>query len=157
MFVGLIAIVIASVINIFIGSSVMQMVISALAIVIFMGLTAYDTQKIREEVSYDNDGIAEIRGALTLYLDFINLFLNLLNLFGDYLPTKISTLFFEVLYRPWPTVLLSRWRKNGGETMDGIDLLVHQAIEQISLFSDKTVDRASMAHELRKAAVATLE
>jgi shikimate dehydrogenase len=79
------------------------------------------------------------------------------DLFGDYLPTKISTLFFEVLYRPWPTVLLSRWRENGGETMDGIDLLVHQAIEQISLFSGKTVDRASMAHDLRKAAVATLE
>ncbi len=79
------------------------------------------------------------------------------DLFGDYLPTKISTLFFEVLYRPWPTVLLSRWRENGGETMGGIDLLVHQAIEQISLFSGKTVDRASMAHDLRKAAVATLE
>jgi FtsH-binding integral membrane protein len=84
MFVGLIAIVIASIVNIFIGSSVMQTVISALAIIIFLGLTAYDTQKIREEVSYNNDsGIAEIRGALTLYLDFINIFLNLLHLFGD--------------------------------------------------------------------------
>jgi FtsH-binding integral membrane protein len=83
MFIGLIAIVIASIVNIFIGSTVMQMVISALAIIIFLGLTAYDTQQIRIEVSYDNDGIAEIRGALTLYLDFINLFLNLLNLFGD--------------------------------------------------------------------------
>ena len=83
MFVGLIAIVIASIVNIFIGSTVMQTVISALAIIIFLGLTAYDTQKIREEVSYDNDGIAEIRGALTLYLGFINLFLNLLNVFGD--------------------------------------------------------------------------
>jgi FtsH-binding integral membrane protein len=83
MFIGLIAIIIASIVNIFIGSSVMQMVISALAIIIFLGLTAYDTQKIREEVSYDNDGVAEVRGALTLYMDFINLFLNLLNLFGD--------------------------------------------------------------------------
>jgi FtsH-binding integral membrane protein len=83
MFVGLIAIIIASVVNIFIGSSVMQTVISALAIIIFLGLTAYDTQKIREEVSYNHDGIAEIRGALTLYLDFINIFINLLNLFGD--------------------------------------------------------------------------
>lgn len=82
MFVGLIAIIIASIINIFVGSTVFQMVISALAIIIFLGLTAYDTQKIREEVSYENDGIAEIRGALTLYLDFINLFLSLLNLFG---------------------------------------------------------------------------
>ena len=83
MFVGLIAIIIASIVNIFIGSTVMQMVISALAIIIFMGLTAYDTQKIREEVSVDNDGIAEVRGALTLYLDFINIFLSLLQLFGD--------------------------------------------------------------------------
>ena len=82
MFVGLIAIVIASIVNIFIGSTVMQMVISALAIIIFLGLTAYDTQQIREEVSLENDGIAEIRGALTLYMDFINIFLNLLNLFG---------------------------------------------------------------------------
>jgi FtsH-binding integral membrane protein len=83
MFVGLIAIVIASIINIFVGSTVGQMVISALAIIIFLGLTAYDTQKIREEVSYDNNGVAEVRGALTLYMDFINLFINLLNLFGD--------------------------------------------------------------------------
>ena len=83
MFVGLIAIIIASIVNIFIGSTVMQMVISALAIIIFLGLTAYDTQKIREEVSVDTSNIVEIRGALTLYLDFINLFLNLLNLFGE--------------------------------------------------------------------------
>jgi FtsH-binding integral membrane protein len=83
MFVGLIAIIIASIVNIFIGSSVMQMVISALAIIIFLGLTAYDTQKIREEVSYETNGVAEVRGALTLYMDFINLFLILLNLFGD--------------------------------------------------------------------------
>ncbi len=83
LFVGLIAIIIASIVNIFIGSTVMQMVISAIAILIFLGLTAYDTQQIREEVSMNNDGIAEIRGALTLYLDFINLFLNLLQLFGE--------------------------------------------------------------------------
>ena len=83
MFVGLIAIVISSIINVFIGSTVMQMVISAIAIIIFLGLTAYDTQKIREELVYENDGVAEVRGALTLYLDFINLFINLLQLFGD--------------------------------------------------------------------------
>lgn len=82
MFVGLITIIIASIINIFIGSSVGQMVISALAIVIFLGLTAYDTQKIREELSYDTNGVAEVKGALTLYLDFINIFINLLQLFG---------------------------------------------------------------------------
>lgn len=82
MFVGLIAIVIASIVNIFIGSTVMQMVISALAIIIFLGLTAYDTQKIREELSVAASDAAEVRGALTLYMDFINLFLNLLQLFG---------------------------------------------------------------------------
>jgi len=83
MFVGLIAIIIASIVNIFIGSSVMAMVISALAIIIFLGLTAYDTQKIREEVSVDTTPAAEVRGALTLYMDFINLFISLLQLFGD--------------------------------------------------------------------------
>lgn len=83
MFVGLIAIIIASIINIFVGSTVMQMVISALAIIIFMGLTAYDTQQIREMVSTDSSPAAEVSGALTLYLDFINIFLSLLQLFGD--------------------------------------------------------------------------
>ncbi len=83
MFVGLIAIIIASIINIFVGSTVMQMVISALAIVIFMGLTAYDTQQIREMVSTDSSPAVEVTGALTLYLDFINIFLSLLQLFGD--------------------------------------------------------------------------
>lgn len=84
LFVGLIAIVVASVINIFVGSSLAQMVISAIAILIFLGLTAYDTQKIREQL-YDNDSgdVVEITGALTLYLDFINLFLSLLQLTGD--------------------------------------------------------------------------
>ena len=81
--VGLIAICIASIVNIFVGSSVMTTVISALAIIIFLGLTAYDTQRIREMVSYDNNGNAEVAGALTLYLDFINIFLNLLHLFGS--------------------------------------------------------------------------
>ena len=83
MFVGLIAIVIASIVNIFIGSTVMQMVISALAIIIFLGLTAYDTQQIREMVSVDTGPSVEVSGALTLYMDFINLFINLLHLFGD--------------------------------------------------------------------------
>jgi len=83
MFIGLIAIIIASIVNIFIGSTVMQMVISALAIIIFLGLTAYDTQQIREAVSVDTSPAVEVTGALTLYMDFINLFLNLLQLFGE--------------------------------------------------------------------------
>ena len=84
MFVGLIAIIIASIINIFVGSTVFQMVISALAIIIFLGLTAYDTQRIREIVTTSSsDHVEEVQGALTLYLNFINIFLSLLQLFGD--------------------------------------------------------------------------
>ena len=83
MFIGLIAIVIASIVNIFIGSSVGAMVISALAIIIFLGLTAYDTQNIRNMVSYDTgDGKNEVLGALSLYMNFINIFVALLQLFG---------------------------------------------------------------------------
>ena len=82
LFIGLIAVVIASVINMFVGSSVMTMVISAIAVIVFTGLTAYDTQKIREMVSEESSGSVEVMGALTLYLDFINIFLSLLQLFG---------------------------------------------------------------------------
>jgi uncharacterized protein len=83
LFIGLIAIVIASVINIFIGSSILTMTISAIAIIVFLGLTAYDTQNIREMLSAEGDtGKTEVIGALSLYLNFINLFLNLLQLFG---------------------------------------------------------------------------
>ena len=62
----------------------MTMAISAIAIVIFLGLTAYDTQQIREMVSEQGATNAqEVIGALTLYLDFINIFVNLLQLFGS--------------------------------------------------------------------------
>lgn len=81
--IGVIAIIIVSLINIFIGSTALQMAISAVAIIVFLGLTAYDTQTIRQLVSYDEDGNAEVVGALTLYLDFINIFLSLLQLTGD--------------------------------------------------------------------------
>jgi len=83
MFIGLIAIIIASVINIFVGSSVAQMVISAIGVIVFLGLTAYDTQNIRQQISYENSGNIEISGALSLYLNFINLFMSLLQLFGN--------------------------------------------------------------------------
>jgi FtsH-binding integral membrane protein len=83
LFVGLIAIVIASVINIFVGSTVAQMVISAIAVIVFLGLTAYDTQNIRQQLSESNSNNAEVAGALGLYLNFINLFMSLLQLFGN--------------------------------------------------------------------------
>ncbi len=82
LFAGLIAIIICSIINVFVGSSAFQMAISAIAIVLFMALTAYDTQKIREELSYETSDAAEVRGALSLYLDFINIFISLLQLTG---------------------------------------------------------------------------
>lgn len=81
--VALIAVIITSIVNIFIGSSLLQTIISAAAVVIFLGLTAYDTQKIREQLMESDGPAIEVMGALTLYLDFINLFLSLLHLFGD--------------------------------------------------------------------------
>jgi uncharacterized protein len=81
--VGLIAVVITSIVNLFIGSSTLAMVVSAVAIIVFLGLTAYDTQRIRQEVSIlEPDSKAEILGALSLYMNFINLFMSLLQLFG---------------------------------------------------------------------------
>lgn len=88
LFMGLIGIVIAMVVNIFLRSGMMDLIISCLGVLIFTGLTAYDTQKLRRfgEGAPLADGTAvrrgAIMGALTLYLDFINLFLMLLRLFG---------------------------------------------------------------------------
>jgi len=82
--VGVIALIITSVVNIFIGSSALAMTVSAVAVIIFLGLTAYDTQRIRQEVSVaDPDQKAAIVGALSLYLNFINIFMSLLQLFGN--------------------------------------------------------------------------
>ncbi len=83
LFIALIAIVIVSLINLFIGSSLLQIVISAIAIVVFAGLTAYDTQTIRRDVAVSTSPGVEVLGALTLYLDLINLVINLLQLTGD--------------------------------------------------------------------------
>ncbi|MBZ2173538.1 MULTISPECIES: Bax inhibitor-1/YccA family protein [Nitratidesulfovibrio] len=89
LFMGLIGILIASVVNIFVGSSAMSLVISAIGVIVFTGLTAYDSQKLRMmgETAPMDDATAirrgTILGALTLYLDFINLFLMLLRLFGS--------------------------------------------------------------------------
>jgi len=87
LFMGLIGIIIAIFINMFIGSSALDFAISIIGVLIFVGLTAYDTQKIKEmfiELSDNAEaaGKYSILAALTLYLDFINLFLFLLRLFG---------------------------------------------------------------------------
>ncbi len=82
--VGLIAVVITSIVNVFLGNSTLAMVVSAVAIIVFLGLTAYDTQRIRNEVSIlEPDSKAEILGALSLYMNFINIFVCLLQLFGN--------------------------------------------------------------------------
>lgn len=84
--IGLIGILVASLINMFLRSSGMDYIISILGVIIFTGLTAYDVQKIKNMGEYADDGTVSkkmgIMGALTLYLDFINLFLFLLRLFG---------------------------------------------------------------------------
>ena len=84
---GLIGIIIASLVNIFMKSSMMYFVISVLGVLIFVGLTAYDTQKIKNMYTSTDTGELmgkkAVMGALTLYLDFINLFIMLLRLFGQ--------------------------------------------------------------------------
>jgi FtsH-binding integral membrane protein len=87
LFMGLIGVIIASVANFFLKSSMIYWVTTYIGVVIFVGLTAYDTQKIKNANIIGNEGTEEdskeaIMGALTLYLDFINLFLYLLRIFG---------------------------------------------------------------------------
>ena len=83
---GLFGIIIASVVNIFLGSTMLQFIVSVVGVLVFAGLTAYDTQRIKEMYFAGDDtavmGKKAIMGALTLYLDFINLFMMLLQLFG---------------------------------------------------------------------------
>jgi len=86
LFMALLGMILAMVVNFFLKSSMMSLVISFAGVIIFVGLTAYDTQKLKQ-IALANPGIGSsekpaIYGALTLYLDFINLFLSLLNLLG---------------------------------------------------------------------------
>lgn len=88
LFMGLIGIIIASVVNIFVGSSALQFAISVIGVLVFVGLTAYDTQKIKMDFLQFRDhgeavGKMAIMGAVSLYLDFVNLFYLLLSLFGN--------------------------------------------------------------------------
>lgn len=85
---ALVGIIIASIINIFMGSGTMSYIISFISVIVFTGLTAYDVQKLKEigstsEAGTESNAKMSIMGALTLYLDFINLFLALLRLFGS--------------------------------------------------------------------------
>jgi FtsH-binding integral membrane protein len=84
---GLIGLIIASIVNIFVGSSALQFAISIIGVIVFVGLTAYDTQRIKqmylESDTAEIAGKKAVLGALALYLDFINLFMMLLQLFGQ--------------------------------------------------------------------------
>jgi FtsH-binding integral membrane protein len=84
---GLIGLIIAMVVNIFLKSTMMDFIISCAGVLIFAGLTAWDTQKIKEMYDVNDDGTVSgrksVMGALTLYLDFINIFLFMLRLLGD--------------------------------------------------------------------------
>jgi FtsH-binding integral membrane protein len=84
---GVIGLLIASVVNIFLGSSTLQLVVSFLGVLIFAGLTAYDTQRIKSEyvhfAGHESIGKLAIMGALSLYLDFINMFQFLLSFLGN--------------------------------------------------------------------------
>ena len=88
LFMGLIGIIIASLVNFFLQSPMIYWLVTYAGVLIFVGLTAYDTQKIKEMNILGNEGTEEdtkeaVRGALTLYLDFINLFLMLLRVMGN--------------------------------------------------------------------------
>ena len=87
LFMGLIGIIIAGLVNIFVGSSALQFAISVIGVIVFTGLTAYDTQRIKQVYlasdSAEMTTKKAIIGALTLYLDFINLFIMLLQLAGQ--------------------------------------------------------------------------
>jgi len=87
LFMGLIGIIIAMLVNLFLASTALQFAISVIGVLIFAGLTAYDTQQIKEMYYVGDDGTVAgrkaVMGALRLYLDFINLFMMLLQLFGD--------------------------------------------------------------------------
>jgi FtsH-binding integral membrane protein len=84
---GLIGIILASLVNLFMASSALQFAISVIGVLVFTGLTAWDTQRLKEVYAegYDQASMGKlaVSGALTLYLDFINLFVLLLQLFGD--------------------------------------------------------------------------
>jgi uncharacterized protein len=82
LFMGLTGVVVASLLNLLLGSSGMQWVISLASVVVFSGLTAYDTQKLLDAAREGDGGARPVHGALLLYLDFINLVLALLNILG---------------------------------------------------------------------------
>jgi len=72
-------------------------------------------------------------------------------------PSHPTGVFFDVLYKPWPTLALHTWSQRGAQIIDGLDLLIHQGIDQVSLFSGMRIDRAPMAALMRRHALTALD
>ncbi|MSO42779.1 MAG: shikimate dehydrogenase [Candidatus Planktophila sp.] len=72
-------------------------------------------------------------------------------------PSHPTAVFFDVVYKPWPTAALATWSQRGGQIIDGLDLLIHQGIDQVALFSGVRFDRAPMAALMRRHALKALE
>jgi shikimate dehydrogenase len=81
-------------------------------------------------------------GVADVFCDFVN---------------KSGGLYFEALYNPWPTLLFDRWGSQGGRRIDGIDLLVHQAISQVEIFTGMSVDRKTLSSHMRRKALELLD
>lgn len=67
----------------------------------------------------------------------------------DHFPSNPTAVFFDVLYQPWPTKALAAWSAAGGQIIDGLELLIHQGIDQVALFSGQSIDRPSMSQLMR--------
>ena len=74
----------------------------------------------------------------------------------DHFPANPTAVFFDVLYEPWPTKVLAAWSAAGGQIIDGLELLIHQAIDQIAIFSGQSIDRASMSQLMRSHGIKAL-
>ena len=75
----------------------------------------------------------------------------------DFFPANPTGLFFDVLYKPWPTKALATWVKSGAESIDGLELLIHQGIDQVGLFTGLIFDRKEMSALMRKEALKALK
>ncbi len=75
----------------------------------------------------------------------------------EFFPSRASSLFFDVLYKPWPTKACAEWGARGGQIIDGLDLLIHQGIDQVEIFSGLSFDRLSMAALMRLHGIRALD
>ena len=119
-----------------------------------------DRQKQMQAAAPDLDLVFHQWGSFSL-INQMSLIVNttpagVADTFVEYV-SKPQGVFFEALYNPWPTRLFQEWTKKEAETIDGVDLLVHQAISQVEIFSNKTVDRNVLSTLMRSKALELLE